>query len=128
MECEPQKPFELVTFKADGKKQLMKKILTLFLIALVIAGCGRKKTAADLIIQGGKIYTMNAQQPEVEAVAVAGGKIIYAGDADGVVEFQGEKTNSIDLKGRTMTPGLIEGHGHFMGLGYIWTIESDEEL
>ncbi|MFN5432571.1 MAG: amidohydrolase, partial [Cyclobacteriaceae bacterium] len=84
----------------------MKRITTFSLIALVIAGCGGKKTAADLIIRGGTIYTMNAQQPEVEAVAVAGGKIIYAGDADGVTEFDGEKTNSIDLKGRTMTPGL----------------------
>ncbi|MFN7793839.1 MAG: amidohydrolase, partial [Cyclobacteriaceae bacterium] len=112
----------------------MKKVLTLFLIATVFAGCAEKKTPADLIIRGGTIYTMNAQQPEVEAVAVAGGKIIYAGDADGVTEFDGEKTNSIDLKGRTLTPGLIEGHGHFMGLGYneldldLMNVKSYEEM
>jgi predicted amidohydrolase YtcJ len=134
MEREPRKPSELVTFRPHCKKEIMKKVLTLFLIATVFAGCAGKKTPADLIIRGGKIYTMNAQQPEVEAVAVAGGKIIYAGDADGVTGFEGEKTKSIDLKGRTMTPGLIEGHGHFMGLGFneldldLMNVKSYEEM
>ncbi|MCX8490341.1 MAG: amidohydrolase family protein, partial [Cyclobacteriaceae bacterium] len=112
----------------------MKRILVLFLITTLFAGCAGKKNPADMIIRGGKIYTMNLQQPEVEAVAVAGGRIVYAGDAMGVIAFEGQNTRSIDLKGRTMTPGLIEGHGHFMGLGYseldldLMSVKSYEEM
>jgi predicted amidohydrolase YtcJ len=80
--------------------------------------CGKKKTPADLVIEGGKIYTMSTSQPTVEAVAVAGNKIVYAGTLQGVADYKGEQTKVFDLKGKTMTPGLIEGHGHIMGLGY----------
>ena len=88
----------------------------LFLIALI--GCTQKKPSADLILQGGKIYTMDDAQPKVEAVAVKDGKILFAGTAQAVEEFKSEKTKIFDLKGNTLTPGFIEGHGHIMGLGY----------
>lgn len=84
----------------------------------MFVACGKKKTPADLIIEGGKIYTMDTAQPTVEAVAVVGNKIVYAGTQKGVAEYKGEQTNLFDLKGKTMTPGFIEGHGHIMGLGY----------
>jgi predicted amidohydrolase YtcJ len=93
------------------------RYLSLILLLLTIS-CSEKKNPADLIIKGGKIYTMSDQQPFVEAVAVIADKIVYVGDAKGLEKFQGEKTKVIDLQGKTMTPGFIEGHGHFMGLGY----------
>ncbi len=93
------------------------RYLSLILLLLTIS-CSEKKTPADLIIKGGKIYTMNDQQPSVEAVAVIADKIVYAGDSIGLEKFVGEKTHLVNLQGRTMTPGFIEGHGHFMGLGY----------
>jgi predicted amidohydrolase YtcJ len=93
------------------------RYLSLILL-LFIVSCSAKKTPADLIIKGGKIYTMNVQQPSVEAVAVIADKIVYAGDSKGLEKFQDEKTKVIDLQGKTMTPGFIEGHGHFIGLGY----------
>lgn len=73
---------------------------------------------ADTIYHNGSIYTVNSQQPQVEAVAVKDGKIVYAGDMQGADAFRGSKTKDFDLKGRTMTPGLTEGHGHFIGMGY----------
>ncbi len=93
------------------------RYLSLILLILTIS-CSPNKTPADLIIKGGKIYTVNDQQPSVEAVAVMADKIVYAGDLKGLEKFAGEKTQVIDLQGKTMTPGFIEGHGHFMGLGY----------
>ncbi len=93
------------------------RYLSLILLVLTIS-CSEKKTPADLIIKGGKIYTMNDQQLSVEAVAIMADKIVYVGDAKGLEKFAGEKTQVIDLQGKTMTPGFIEGHGHFMGLGY----------
>jgi predicted amidohydrolase YtcJ len=73
---------------------------------------------ADLVIKGGTIYTVNEKQPVVEAVAVVGDKIVAAGTASEINEWIGKNTNILDLKGKVMTPGFIEGHGHIMGLGY----------
>lgn len=71
-----------------------------------------------MIIQGGKIYTMNPLQPDVEAVAIRSGKIIFAGSATESEGYKSDATQLINLQGKTMTPGFIESHGHFMGLGF----------
>ncbi|MEQ1586372.1 MAG: amidohydrolase family protein, partial [Cyclobacteriaceae bacterium] len=89
-----------------------------FLLTVYLTGCSEKKTPADLIIRGGTIYTVEDGNPIVEAVAVHGDKIVFAGALKDVSKFEGENTQIIDLQGKTMTPGFIEGHGHFFGVGY----------
>jgi predicted amidohydrolase YtcJ len=89
----------------------------LFLFLLLLAACSRQ-TPADLVIRGGTIYTMSGTSPTVDAVAVSGDKIVFAGSAQDVEAWVGDNTRVIEFNGRTMTPGLIEGHGHIMGLGY----------
>lgn len=107
--------------------------LALLLLAIGLTQCSDKQTPADLIIKGGTIYTVELA-PTVEAVAVKGDTIIYAGDLAGLSKYEGEQTKVIDLAGKTMTPGFIEGHGHFMGLGYnelnldLMNITSYEEM
>lgn len=96
----------------------MRKSLLLILLAAIGFSCTERKLPADLLIMGGKIYTMDEKNPVVEAVAVTGSKIVYAGPWAEAGKWQGEKTKVIDLKGQTMTPGFIESHGHIMGLGY----------
>ena len=54
----------------------------------------------------------------VEAVATKDNIILFAGSLLEAEHYTNERTHLIDLEGKTMTPGLIEGHGHFMGLGY----------
>ncbi|HCM76551.1 MAG TPA: amidohydrolase [Cytophagales bacterium] len=95
----------------------MKKILIVLLSVLVLS-CGKKQTPADMIISGGTIYTMDEKNPTVEAVAIASGKIVFAGTQAEVQKFKGDQTQQVDLQGQTMTPGFIESHGHIMGLGY----------
>lgn len=90
--------------------------LTLILSAILIS-CDRQ-TPADAVFLGGTIYTVDADNPTVEAVVVRGGKIAFAGSESAAREYIGERTEVIDLEGRTMTPGFIEGHGHIMGIGY----------
>ncbi len=94
----------------------MKKIL--IVLTLFAFSCGEKQTPADMIISGGTIYTVDDANPTVEAVAISSGKIIFAGSSSEVQKFKGDKTQIINLKGQTMTPGFIESHGHIMGLGY----------
>jgi len=91
---------------------------TLFIIAVfLLAACSTEKPA-DLIISGGKIYTSNPENPEVEAVVVSSDTIRFAGSKEDAMKYKGASTGLIDLNGKTMTPGFIEGHGHIMGLGY----------
>ncbi len=72
----------------------------------------------DLYLHNGTIYTVNENQPQASAIGVIDGSIVYVGDGTGVENKLPEKTSVIDLKGLTVTPGWIEGHGHFMGMGY----------
>jgi len=94
----------------------MRKYLILASILLAFS-CSEKKQG-DVVILGGIIYTGDDSQPRVEAVVVKGDKIKFAGSEKEARNWIGDKTNVIDLKGKTMTSGFIEGHGHFFGVGY----------
>ena len=72
---------------------------------------------ADLVLRNGKIVTMNAAQPVVQALAVHGGRITALGSDSDAPRWIGPATKVIDLHGHLATPGLIEGHGHFTGIG-----------
>ena len=73
---------------------------------------------ADLVIHGGKIYTVNEANQVAEAVAVEGDKITFVGSMADAEKFIGDKTKVIDLQGKILTPGFIEGHAHLMNVGY----------
>jgi predicted amidohydrolase YtcJ len=104
------------------------------LLFSVLIGCGPKKTPADQVILGGKIYTAENNQPVVEAVVVRGDTIEFAGAEKEAREYIGDKTQVIDLQGKIMTPGFIEGHGHIMGVGYnelnldLMSVKSYDEM
>ena len=93
----------------------MNNKIILSLLALFIFGCEDQK--ADMIIHNGVIYTMNDLNPIAEAVAVGDGKIIALGKYRDLDPLINAKTKIINLSGAMMTPGIIEGHGHFYGLG-----------
>ncbi len=71
-----------------------------------------------MLLINGNIYTVNEHQPRAEAIAVSGGTITAVGNNDDILRLKGKGTRVIDLAGKTVTPGLIEGHAHFMGVGY----------
>jgi len=97
---------------------ILKFFAFLFLPAITSFLCCSLSPKADLIIYNGKIYTMDANQPIAEMVAIKGGKIIHVGSSDELDRWRGSQTKIINLEGKTMTPGLIESHGHIMGMGY----------
>ena len=90
------------------------RLLISFLFLFFIS-CESQK--ADMIIHNGMIYTMNDLNPTAEAVAVSSGKIIALGKYTDLDPLITPRTKIINLRGATMTPGIIEGHGHFYGLG-----------
>jgi predicted amidohydrolase YtcJ len=93
--------------------------LNIIIVCLFLSSCSNfEKEFGTMIIHGGTIYTVDSAQTTVEAVVTKNEIILFAGSFEEAKSYQNEQTELIDLKGKTMTPGLIEGHGHFMGLGY----------
>ncbi len=73
--------------------------------------------AADLILTNGRIYTVDSDRPMVRAMAVRDGKVAFVGSDSGVMALRGAGTRVIDLAGRTVIPGMVDAHAHFLGLG-----------
>jgi hypothetical protein len=67
---------------------------------------------ADLILTNAVVYTLDPAERIAQTVAVAGGKIVYAGSAEGSRVWRGHKTRVLDLKGKTVLPGLADAHIH----------------
>lgn len=90
------------------------------LIFVLILSCNTKtdpSKAASLIIKNGLIYTANDAQSTAKIIAVKDDVIIYVGDDESQISTD-KNTKIIDLNGKTLTPGFIEGHGHILGIGY----------
>lgn len=76
----------------------------------------RAAADADLILYGGKIVTVDATFSIAEALAVKAGRIVAVGaTADIVARGRGPQTQMVDLKGRTVLPGLTDAHVHPLG-------------
>ena len=69
---------------------------------------------AEVIYFNGNIITMDDNQREVEALAVADGRILAAGGKEQVMGTKGDNTRLVDLGGKTLMPAFIDIHGHFM--------------
>ncbi|MGL4484263.1 MAG: amidohydrolase [Anaerovoracaceae bacterium] len=82
----------------------------LVLIIGLFAGCGGEK--ADTLYKGGTIYTADEKDSKVEAVAVKDGKIIFTGTEADAEKFVGGDTETVDLKGKMMIPGMSDSHLH----------------
>ena len=94
------------------------KSITTALILLTI-GCAQQPTVepATMVLRNGKIVTVDDARPEAQAIAIRGDKVAALGTNDEMQAYVGPATQVIDLGGQTAIPGLIESHGHFMGLG-----------
>ena len=102
------------------KKSSARPSALLFAIAAVFAqslALAAPATPADAIYSGGTIVTVNEFQPQVEALAVRGGRIVAAGYRDEVMKLKGSKTRLVDLGGRTLVPGFVDPHGHVFNTG-----------
>ena len=72
----------------------------------------------SLILNNGKILTVDPNFSIAQAVAITGNKITAVGSTDDVMKLAGPSTQVIDLKGRTVVPGLMDTHFHYSGLEY----------
>lgn len=68
--------------------------------------------AIDKILINGRFYTEDPAMPWAEAVAIEGKDLAYVGDNEGAKALAGEDTEVVDMAGKTIIPGLIDGHTH----------------
>jgi predicted amidohydrolase YtcJ len=100
-------------------------LLSLLALGYGPAGFQQAETQqADLIIQHAKIWTGNPKQPQAAALAAAGGRLLYVGDAEGVKQFQGPATRVMNAQGRRIVAGFHDSHVHFLA-GGIFLSEVD---
>lgn len=77
----------------------------------------------ELILHGGKISTLDAVKPEAQAIAIEGGRIVAIGDNDQVLRLKGTATQTVDLHGRRVIPGLNDSHLHVIRAGLFFNLE-----
>jgi imidazolonepropionase-like amidohydrolase len=70
---------------------------------------------ADVVLLGAKIITADPKQPTTAAIALAGERILRVGANDEIRRLAGPNTQVVDLRGRTVIPGLMDAHVHLFG-------------
>lgn len=78
---------------------------------------------ADLILHNGKIVTVDDRFTITQAVAIKGERVMATGKNGDIAKLAGSGTRKIDLKGKTVIPGLIDNHAHFMRAVEYWPEE-----
>ena len=66
----------------------------------------------DLILVNGEILTLDDKRPRAGAIAITDDEITAVGSSRSVAKLAGRRTQTINLRGRTVIPGLIDGHTH----------------
>ncbi|MBI3510744.1 MAG: amidohydrolase [Bacteroidetes bacterium] len=94
----------------------MRNCFFLFFSLLFFFSCGTKKQHADLILKNGKIYTADGGFAVLESFAVKDGKFIAVGTNESIGAMY-DADSTIDAKGKTVLPGLIDAHCHFVNYG-----------
>ena len=100
------------------------------LLLLTLGGCGSEeptlsnpqttptaKEPATLILTGGKVATVDPELGNHQAIALRDTRIVAVGSDAEMSAYVGPDTETIDLQGRLVVPGFIEGHGHYLSLG-----------
>lgn len=102
----------------DGKQQGFTLSAALLLMAGLLTGCNQESTeptAQRTLYLNGKIHTQDGQRRVAEAMVVADGKFLYVGTLQGAKAYQTAGSQSVDLKGRMVLPGLHDNHIHLLG-------------
>jgi predicted amidohydrolase YtcJ len=93
-------------------------------LSLLLGGALSAQTTkpADLIVTNARIYTVDDTKPIVAAMAVRDGRIAFAGSEREAMALKGPTTQTLDLGGRTVIPGMVDAHAHLLGLGQYLSV------
>ena len=88
------------------------KLLSVMFLLITLFVSDLSAQMAETVYTNGKIYTMDEEQPWVEAVAIKDGKFIRVGSAEKVKPLVGKDTEVVDLHGDFVMPGILDLHSH----------------
>lgn len=80
-------------------------------------------TTAELIVRDARITTLDRQNPQATAIAVAAGRVLAVGDDAEVMRYATPTTRVIDAGRRRLIPGLIDSHLHIIRGGLNYNLE-----
>lgn len=92
------------------------KLLALISAVLLLASCAYKNKEADLVVHNARIVTLDSADHVYEAMAIKDGRILELGPEQQILNRYRAK-QEYDAAGRTIYPGFIDGHCHFLGYG-----------
>ncbi len=93
------------------------------LFALLLLGTSGYAQTADKILFNGKIVTVDDRFTIAQALAISGERIVAVGSNADIEKLKTPTTEAINLQGRTVIPGLIDNHAHFMRAAEYWDRE-----
>src|SRR5262245_19165535 len=108
---------------------MKRRILLVGLVAVtcaVVAASYRlyaQQPAPDLILSNGKIITVDDRFTIAQAGAIKGDRIVSVGANADITRLAGPDTKRVDLRGKAMTPGIIDNHMHLLRGGTTWQYE-----
>ena len=104
------------TFEKNKKAMRPAKLITYYLLLITLVSC-KFRQKIPLLVHHAKIYTADDQFTVAEAMAIRDGKIIAIGTNDVILkEYEGEE--ELNAGGKTIYPGFIDAHAHFVGYGF----------
>ncbi len=101
----------------------MTALAALLVVAFATATLRAQQAAPDLILSNGKIITVDQRFTIAQAVAVRGDRVVAVGSNQEISALASPNTRKIDLKGKSVIPGLIDNHMHLLRAGTTWTRE-----
>jgi predicted amidohydrolase YtcJ len=94
----------------------MRSLYAFVLFASFLVSCESPKKSADLIITNATVYTVDDAFSKAESIVIKDGKFLAVGTTTEILQAY-SAVETIDASGKTVLPGLIDGHCHFFGLG-----------
>jgi predicted amidohydrolase YtcJ len=111
---------------------MTRRTVTVVVVGMLLAGAAalsmlsafaQGAITADLILSNGKIVTVDDRFTIAQAVAIKGNRIVAIGANQEMDRLAAPNARRINLRGRTVIPGLIDNHNHLLRAGTTWPLE-----
>ena len=111
---------------------MTRRTVTAVVVGLLLAGAAaismhsafaQGAITADLILSNGKIVTVDDRFTIAQAVAIKGNRIVAVGANQEMDRLAAPNARRINLRGRTVIPGLIDNHNHLLRAATTWPLE-----
>ena len=110
------------------KMRFLSMLLAIAMLLGMVNLAGAEASADITVYKNGRIYTSDAEGDYVSAIVVQDGKFVYVGDDEGAAAWEEglPRENIVDLGGKLVTAGLIEGHTHFGFMAAMKSLHYEE--